>query len=224
MAADSILVRDGVAMGMILTTEGLGHPPFRECGTTGPVASGMTYTVGGEGPQSTRSAPERGPWRSRRRWCAREREPPSSRRVSYRAAGWAVCSFVMPWSGSLRAVDEDTYVRNWQMCLVIPLCGRKYPCKYRRTPGTNTFQWDGNNEANEVYEAQQSLCMHGAWRAARRRSGGCVPVFRNEKMTYRRNKHNPEPASSGLVLKTHNECQSGGAVRRRRSDQQNPHP
>ena len=63
---------------------------------------------------------------------------------------WVGCALLMPWSGSLRAVDEDTYVRDWQLCLLVPLCGREY----RRTPGTNTFHWheNGVHKGNEDYE------------------------------------------------------------------------
>ena len=73
---------------------------------------------------------------------------------------WVGCALLMPWSGSLRAVDEDTYVRDWQMCLVLPLCGREY----RRTPGTNTFHWheNGNHKGNEDYEVfhnRRCACM-----------------------------------------------------------------
>ena len=63
---------------------------------------------------------------------------------------WVGCALLAPWSGSLRAVNQDTYVRDWQMCLIIPLCGREY----RRTPGTNTFHWHehGQHKGNEDWE------------------------------------------------------------------------
>ena len=54
------------------------------------------------------------------------------------AGCWVGVSLFLPWAGSLRAVSEDEYVRDFQCCVpILPLCGRTY----RRTPGTNTFRW-----------------------------------------------------------------------------------
>lgn len=69
--------------------------------------------------------------------------------------GWAL--MVFPWCATLRAVDEDAYVRDFQCCFPQPLCGREY----RRTSGTNTFHWHehGIHKGDEDWETfNNSLC------------------------------------------------------------------
>ena len=71
---------------------------------------------------------------------------------------WCGCALmVFPWCATLRAVDEDAYVRDFQCCLPVPLCGREY----RRTSGTNTFHWHehGIHKGDEDWETfNNSLC------------------------------------------------------------------
>ena len=71
---------------------------------------------------------------------------------------WCGCALmVFPWCATLRAVDEDAYVRDFQCCFPVPLCGREY----RRTSGTNTFHWHehGIHKGDEDWETfNNSLC------------------------------------------------------------------
>ena len=71
---------------------------------------------------------------------------------------WCGCALmVFPWCATLRAVDEDAYVRDFQCCFPQPLCGREY----RRTSGTNTFHWHehGIHKGDEDWETfNNSLC------------------------------------------------------------------
>ena len=108
-------------------------------------------------PQAAASAPvvpipmERGHWHGQTHF--------EGRISAYSLRGvWCGCALmVFPWCATLRAVDEDAYVRDFQCCLPVPLCGREY----RRTSGTNTFHWHehGIHKGDEDWETfNNRLC------------------------------------------------------------------
>ena len=92
----------------------------------------------------------------------------------------------LPWCGTLRAVDADTcfprrplaarrgdprlarYARDFQCCLIVPVCGREY----RRAPGSNRFVWTGTANPDEDWEHFNSRYFATA------APGGCAWVFR----------------------------------------------
>ena len=99
---------------------------------------------------------------------------------------WVGCALGLPWCGTLRAVDADTcfprrplaarrgdprlarYARDFQCCLVVPVCGREY----RRAPGGNRFVWTGTANPEEDWEHFNSTYFATA------APGGCAWVFR----------------------------------------------
>ena len=100
---------------------------------------------------------------------------------------WVGCVLGLPWCGGLRAVDADTcfgrrrplaarrgdprlarYARDFQCCLIVPVCGREY----RRAPGSNRFVWTGTANPDEDWEHFNSRYFATA------APGGCAWVFR----------------------------------------------